>query len=283
MLSPRMMEKQGDLLLLMDRDHYLWVIETTGKVRAVFGGKGQGPGQFQFLRHASFRDGGVQGLQYFGTGARLDRFNLSGEYLGTKRIDPAVYVNGSERLNVITDGRFPFEPATLEWQQKSTLEKLTLGDEEDRAFNHRYGVIHAEGFTLVYSQTGLKRTVYYALFNARQARVWDQGQFQLLDRRVSSAETRLKETMKPNFSIPVLEGVTASKRYGFVFNEHTVSRDYRILRLYNPLEKSWSAMRIDFEPFGNIIFFQHIEDNRWCAYVDSDELVFFRLEPVAHD
>ena len=281
-VRPKAIAKHGKWLAVYDKESRVWVLSSRGEVYSVFGRKGQGPGEFAQFQQLYLGDDTVEVLHRRGSYGRLEKFTYEGIYVNGERTGTSVYSRDHGTIAFRRVDRNVFSPIEVVWKINNKKEIFTLGDSEDRAFSSRYRIISRGDFSLVYSGHSVKRTIYFLLLNWQKETIWDKAQIRLLDKRVSLTEERFLQAMKPNASLPVVEGCTSSEELGFVINEHVRSQDYRILRILEPKTRTWRAIKVHFGPeLNNLFFFQHIQGTRWMAFSDSDELVFFHLREAS--
>lgn len=274
--APDQLSRGTDHLVLVDRDYRLWFIDFDGQVRAVVGGRGEGPGEFQARPDLRRTAGGWSANSFRGMPERARHFDFRGRLV---KPPPDLAVSQSKHLTVGGDRKNVNSPATVRWSCKdgTSLEEI-LGDENDPTLWSRYSTVHGDGFTLVHNNHSLDRTLYYLVLKDNQCQPWDKGQDYLRDSRNREKDQTARTRFRPGRSKRVLQGVTYSS-LGFAMTEMTRESEYRILRLYNPSSRRFSFRKVVFGKEQNLYFFQHLNQERWAAYDDKGALLFFDMLP----
>jgi len=274
--QPRRVLVSGETIIIMDRDHRLWFLNRDGLVRRVMGGRGQGPGETTIRPRLFLEGDDLLALIPKGTVRQRYRYNLDGSLIEAEQVGPYIYATEMEHISVTGMSREPTAPARVTRASSGRVQTIVLGAEDDRTLWSRIGVRHHRGHTLVYTAHSIKRQIYFVHFHAASGDVLARGSIRLRDPR-EGAEVPFLRDPRPGFSVPVIEGVTESWSVGFVFTEHTVPGGFRILRIYDPVTRSWEARRVVFGKQEDLTFFQHLGGTLWMAYRDSGAWIFFDM------
>ncbi|MDJ0840921.1 MAG: hypothetical protein QNK37_30705 [Acidobacteriota bacterium] len=280
---PNQIMVHNGIMAVLDRDQKIWLfsIGDTISVRTVFGGKGKAPGQFLQAEHLYAQDGIICVVQDFGTRARIEKFNLEGDYLGVDHVQSAQFIDDRQRIFMTPKERHSFSPLSITWTYKEKETRLELGDPEDKTFVSRYQLVKLGSFFLIYSRHSVNRRIYYALLNGQRGEVWEQGYLVQAEKRRLAEFNRLRDSLQGLKTLPTLDGCTASEEIGFVFTEYTAADDYRMLQVLEPNTRKKRVLKMTYgDHYGNLTHFQHLRGSLWAAYSSADQWVFFHVKKV---